>query len=235
MQPRQTPKKNWRRERREYEEAVRSRAKDNAGDVIVPVKSTFDQELLRMWCMLRWKMSMDDVTDSHILAEVDRIIASIKNNDVPDIDVEMREQLHMDLSETDVSERVIQYFKKCHGIIEEHGWHQFFTGSDGRQHLCRILIASLEPQALHDEVERTIRFQLRKAKEDEVILHDLCDKATDEQKADIRRKLREQRSDGSKKQAARLKRLRECIPSEEKTVILNNVLIVPYCADYWRR
>ncbi|OWZ21383.1 hypothetical protein PHMEG_0004080 [Phytophthora megakarya] len=37
--------------------------------------------------------------------------------------------------------------------------------------------------------------------------------------------------DGSKKQAARLKRLRECIPSEVKTVILINVLTVPYCAD----
>ncbi|ETP08772.1 hypothetical protein F441_15308 [Phytophthora nicotianae CJ01A1] len=81
----------WRRERREYEETIRSRAKDSAVDLIVPVKSTFDEWLLRMWCLLRWKLSIDDVTDSHILAEVDKIIDSVKNNGVPDIDVEMRE------------------------------------------------------------------------------------------------------------------------------------------------
>lgn len=43
----------WRRERREYEETIRSRAKDNSGDLIVPVKNTFDEGLLRMWCLLR--------------------------------------------------------------------------------------------------------------------------------------------------------------------------------------
>ncbi|ETN07735.1 hypothetical protein PPTG_13060 [Phytophthora nicotianae INRA-310] len=174
----------WRRERREYEETIRSRAKDSAADLIVPVKSTFDEGLLRMWCLLRWKLSIDDVTDSHILAEVDKIIDSVKNNDVPDIDVEMREQLRMDLSESDVSERVIQYFKKCYEIVDDHGWRVFFTGLDGRKQLCRILIASLEPQALRDEVERAVRFQSRKAKEDEVALHDLIlTKALDQEKA----------------------------------------------------
>ncbi|KAF1779124.1 hypothetical protein GQ600_22883 [Phytophthora cactorum] len=50
----------WRRERREYEETIRSRAKDNSGDLIVPVRSTFDEGLLRMWCLLRWKMPIDE-------------------------------------------------------------------------------------------------------------------------------------------------------------------------------
>ncbi|ETI41192.1 hypothetical protein F443_13552, partial [Phytophthora nicotianae P1569] len=58
-----------------------------------------------------------------------------------------------------------------------------------------------------------------------------CPKATDEEKSEIRRKLRAQRSNGSKKDGARLKRLRECIPSEEKTVTLNDVIELPYCAD----
>ncbi|OWZ09958.1 hypothetical protein PHMEG_00017261 [Phytophthora megakarya] len=247
------------------------------------------------------------------MAEVDRIIASVKNNNVPDIDYEMRSKLRMNLKETDVSERVIQYFKTCHDIIEDNGWSVFFDDDTGRKQLCRILIASLEPQALREDIERTVRFQARKAKEDEVVLHDLilekalehdkafqrhrrekrergegdgksqsssrpiksakktsfgsgqrtvgveqpakpsvdrpklppkpcphcedmhwlseCTKATDEQKAEIRRKLRAQRGNGNKKDVARLKRLRECIPSEEKTVTLNDVLEVPYCAD----
>ncbi|KAG6613460.1 uncharacterized protein IUM83_04413 [Phytophthora cinnamomi] len=42
-----------RRERREYEETIRSRAKESTGDLIAPVKNTFDEGLLRMWCLLR--------------------------------------------------------------------------------------------------------------------------------------------------------------------------------------
>ncbi|KAJ8571266.1 hypothetical protein ON010_g5570 [Phytophthora cinnamomi] len=59
-----------------------------------------------------------------------------------------------------------------------------------------------------------------------------CLKASDDQKAEIRRKLRAQRaSDGNKRTVARLKRLRECLPSEEKSLLLNGVLSVPFCAD----
>eukprot|EP00644_Phytophthora_capsici_P013422 jgi/Phyca11/115839/e_gw1.29.159.1 len=219
------------------------------------------------------------------------------------------------LSESDVHERVIHYFKLCCGIIEDHGRHVFFTGPDGTKQLCSILIKSLEPKALREEVDRTARFQVRKAREDEVILHDLIlekaldhekpfqnqrrakrdrdrgdrepdrasvrtgtkkpvkkprlagatnstgsqpatkttdrpkvpptpcphcgdvhwlseyPTATDSEKAEIRKKLRSQRGEKSKREASRVKRLRECIPNEEKTVILNEVMELPYCAD----
>ncbi|KAG6610627.1 arsenical-resistance protein [Phytophthora cinnamomi] len=67
------PEMKWRRERREYEETIRSHAKESTGDLIVPVKNTFDEGLLRMWCLLRWHISIDDVTDAHIMDEVDRM------------------------------------------------------------------------------------------------------------------------------------------------------------------
>ncbi|ETI44290.1 hypothetical protein F443_11005 [Phytophthora nicotianae P1569] len=292
----------WRKERREYDETVRNRAKGGAEDKIVPIRTTFDEGLLRMWCSLRWQISIDDVTDEVILTEIDNIISCVKNNNVPDVDDEMREMLRMDLSESDVSERVIQYFKLCHDIIDDHGWQQFFSGDDGKKQLCRVLIALFEPRALREEVERTVRFQARAAKSDEVILHDLvlekaldqgknnqnqrrakrdrsdgdsgrapkrgpsksstkkprltterstssskpptkktfserakvprtpcphcdemhwlseCPTSSDDQKAENRRKLREQRAnDGNKRVVARMKRLRECIPSQEKT------------------
>lgn len=306
----------WRKDRREYEDTIRNRAKGETDDLIVPIKNTFDEGLLRQWCRLRWKMSMSDVTDDIILTEVDKIISTVKNNRVPDIDQEMAERLRMDLDESDIHERVIQYFKLCHEIIDDHGWHIFFTGDDGRKQLCSILIKSLEPKALREEVDRTARFQTRKAREDEVILHDLilekaldqekayqsqrrakrdrdrgdhdaerhatrvgnkkpakkqrlasepsrsgprpptkmsadrpktpptpcphcgdlhwlseCFKASDSEKAEIRKKLRAQRGDNSKREVARLKRLRECIPSGERTVTLNDVMELPYCAD----
>jgi len=58
-----------------------------------------------------------------------------------------------------------------------------------------------------------------------------CAKATDEQKAELRRKLRAQREERGKKAGARLKRLRECLPPDQKTVTLNDLLAVPYCYD----
>ncbi|ETK86485.1 hypothetical protein L915_08885 [Phytophthora nicotianae] len=73
----------------------------------------------------------------------------------------MRDALKEDLSESD----------------------QFFSGDDGKQQLFRVPIASLEPRALREEVERTVRFQARAAQSDEVILHDLVlEKALDREK-----------------------------------------------------
>ncbi|ETP11074.1 hypothetical protein F441_13424 [Phytophthora nicotianae CJ01A1] len=138
----------WRKERREYEKTVRNRAKGGVQDKIVPIRTTFDEGLPRIWCRLRWQISIDDVTDKVIFTEIDTIISSVKNNNVPDGDDEMREMLRMYLSESDVSERIIQYFKRCHDIIDDHGGQQFFSGDDGKQQLCRVLIASLEPRAL---------------------------------------------------------------------------------------
>ncbi|KAG2971030.1 hypothetical protein PC110_g21339 [Phytophthora cactorum] len=58
-----------------------------------------------------------------------------------------------------------------------------------------------------------------------------CSTTTDDQKAEIRRKLRAQRAERNSKVFARLKRLRECLSPQEKTVTLNDVLSIPYCAD----
>eukprot|EP00644_Phytophthora_capsici_P000715 jgi/Phyca11/109335/e_gw1.16.425.1 len=222
----------WRKERREYEDTIRNRAKGDTDDLIVPIKNTFDEGLLREWCRLRWKISIDDVTDSIILEEIEKIISSVKNNSVPDIDLEMAENLRMDLSESD--------------------------------QLCSILIKSLEPKALREEVDRTARFQVRKAREDEVVLHDLilekaldheksfqnqrrakrdrdrgdlpptpcphcgdvhwlseCPTATDSEKAEIRKKLRSQRGEKSKRELM----LRD--PTVKLTRLTTPVIICP--------
>ncbi|OWZ12074.1 hypothetical protein PHMEG_00014822 [Phytophthora megakarya] len=112
----------WRKERREYEDTIRNRAKGETDGLIVPIKNTFDEGMLRRWCRLRWEMSMSDVPDDFILTEVAKIISSVKNNTVPDIDHQMAEHLCMDLSGSDVDERVIQYVKLCHEIIDVHGF-----------------------------------------------------------------------------------------------------------------
>ncbi|KAE9028568.1 hypothetical protein PF007_g1532 [Phytophthora fragariae] len=116
----------WRKERREYEDTIRNRANGETDDLVVSTKNTLDEGLLRQWCRLRWKLSIDGVTDATILAEVEKIISTVKNNSVPDIDQEMAENLRMDLDESDVHERVILYCKLCHEIIDDHGWRFLF-------------------------------------------------------------------------------------------------------------
>ncbi|ETL36039.1 hypothetical protein L916_11922 [Phytophthora nicotianae] len=161
----------WRKERWEYEDTICNRAKGDTDDLIVPIKNTFDEGLLREWCRLQWK-------------EIEKIISSVKINSVSDIDQEMAENLRMDFSGSDAHERVIQYLKLCREIFDDHEWRTFFTGLDGTKQLCSILNKSLEPKALKEEVDRTARFQVRKAREDEVVLHDLIsEKALDHEKA----------------------------------------------------
>ncbi|KAJ8575672.1 hypothetical protein ON010_g3544 [Phytophthora cinnamomi] len=190
----------WGKERREYEDTIHNRETD---DLIVPIKNTFDEGLLRQWCRLQWKMSISDVTDDSILTKVDKIISTVKNNGVPDIDQEMAEHLRIDLSERDVHEK---YFNLCHDIIDDHGWRIFFTGGDGRKQLCSILIKSLGPKAPREEVDRTARFQTGQAREDEVVLHDLIlEKALDHDRGIERPAMRA----GSKQPVEKQKLIRE--------------------------
>ncbi|KAG2784450.1 hypothetical protein PC116_g20829 [Phytophthora cactorum] len=118
------PLVKWRRERRKYEETIPNRTKGDTDNKIVPVKTTFDEGLLRMRCRLLWRLSIGNVTDEQILTEIDKIIASAKNNSVRDGDREMREMLRMDLFVRYVSEIVIQYFKLCHDFIDDRGWQK---------------------------------------------------------------------------------------------------------------
>ncbi|KAF4133265.1 hypothetical protein GN958_ATG17518 [Phytophthora infestans] len=139
--------------------------------------------------LVKWRKERRGYEDTRNRAkgEMGDLVVSIKNTFdggfVPDIEHEMAEQLRMVLNESDVHKRVIQYFMLCHDIIDDHGWRIFFNGKDGRKQLCRILMKSLEPKSLREKVDRTTRFQTRKAKEDEVVLHDLIlEKALDIEK-----------------------------------------------------
>jgi hypothetical protein len=160
-------------ERREYEETICNRTKGDADDLVISVKSSFDESLLRMWCRLRWNIPLEDVTGEHILAEMGKIVASVKNDSIPDVDREVRKKLSMDLSESNISERVIQYFRLCDEIIDEQGWRQFFEGENGMNQYCRILEACLTPRALREDVERAVKFKTPSAMENEVLLHDV--------------------------------------------------------------
>ncbi|OWZ01511.1 hypothetical protein PHMEG_00027079, partial [Phytophthora megakarya] len=77
------------------------------------------------------------------------------------------------LKESDVSERVLQYFMPCDRIIEEHGLHSWFDSDVGSKEKCSLLINSIAPDVLQEEVKNALRYQAPGAKNDERKLHDL--------------------------------------------------------------
>jgi len=311
----------WRRERKEYEETVKARAGET-NDLLISIKNSFeDQDHLKTLCRFSWKTPFESITDERIMTEIDKIISSVKNNSLPDIEAEMKEQLTMNLSQSDVRERVVEYFKRYYAIIAENGWQSLFNGSNATKEHCRLLITSLQPKALREEVRRATRYGRTEASENEEALFDLvmelaleheklqqrqkrrredtepsedsgnqgkrqaktarrskgkngynsasdrmapgstdhkpvkkgkdrpteppspcpkcrqmhwlseCTSATDAEKVELRKKLRAERASQSNNKNSRAKRVKDCLPSDKRTVTLNGCLQLPYCAD----
>ncbi|OWZ03681.1 LOW QUALITY PROTEIN: hypothetical protein PHMEG_00024543 [Phytophthora megakarya] len=73
----------------------------------------------------------------------------------------------MDLQESDVRERVVQFFKSSRKVIEEHGWTEFFKDQESLKLKCKLLVGSLEPHALREDVQATLSYQNRDARSNE--------------------------------------------------------------------
>jgi hypothetical protein len=160
----------WRKLRSEYEDEVAMRCKNDAAkmaEIIVSVMKSFDKPILTAWCDFEWDTDVVTVTDEFILAKIDEIIASIKNNSVPDVAALFKENVVMDMGESDVKERVMQVFVRSREFIGEQGWQGFFTGKEGVRLKCKLLVESIEPHSLREEVSAIVKYQVRTAKEDE--------------------------------------------------------------------
>ncbi|KAF4138486.1 hypothetical protein GN958_ATG12352 [Phytophthora infestans] len=95
----------WKKERREYEDAISARCAISGEDKAKPmmtVKSTFDHQLQKMMCKYDWEIPLEDVTEERILSEIDKIVNTVKNGDIGNIDALFDEKLRMDLREDDV-------------------------------------------------------------------------------------------------------------------------------------
>ncbi|KAE9158851.1 hypothetical protein PF002_g33003, partial [Phytophthora fragariae] len=105
----------WRSLRREDEAKMRARVRVSGEDfnlVTQPIKESFDDKLLRAFCTLRLVIKVEDATDVMLAAELDRLLGSVKNDDIPDIKALFKRELHMDLRESDVDARVLSYFQR---------------------------------------------------------------------------------------------------------------------------
>ena len=131
----------WKKERSEYEKQIRARCaatNEDVNAVMISVKNTFDEDLLETACTYKWKIKKEDITDERICKEIDETISSVKNDTIPDIQALFRKHLKMDLSESDVAERVLQYFKCCDKLIADNGLKKCFKGKNGSKEKCKL-------------------------------------------------------------------------------------------------
>ncbi|OWZ19619.1 LOW QUALITY PROTEIN: hypothetical protein PHMEG_0006114 [Phytophthora megakarya] len=155
---------HWRNLRREYEDEVAMRCSDDADKMAEVLLSTFNKRLLEVWCEFDWGVNIETVTDEFILGKIDEIIWSVINNSVSDVAALFKENVVLDMTESDVKERVMQFFAKSREFIEKQGWQEFFTGKKGLRLKCKLLP---QPRGLREELATTVKYQVSSSKENE--------------------------------------------------------------------
>ncbi|KAE8882107.1 hypothetical protein PF003_g33854 [Phytophthora fragariae] len=190
----------WRSLRREDEAKMRARVRVSGEDfnlVTQPIKESFDDKLLRAFCTLRLGIKVEDATDVMLAAELDRLLGSVKNDDIPDIKALFKRELHMDLRESDVDARVLSYFQRFEEIIEENGLDDCFAGADGQKQKCKRLIASLAPPVLKPEVKAIVQWKNKDAASDVKKLYDVVYQKAKESERHFQQNKRIKRSPAS--------------------------------------
>lgn len=98
----------WKRERREYEAKLRARCRVTGEDfraVTEAVVEAFDPDLLDTFGELQLGFAAVDITEGLLMAEIEHIVASLKNDTLPDIKYLFKHELELDIAESDVKAR----------------------------------------------------------------------------------------------------------------------------------
>jgi hypothetical protein len=151
----------WKRDRRDYEAKMQARCRVTGEDynaVVQSVRDSFNPSLLDVFCELNLSVESANATEGMLIAEIERIVSSIKNNTLPDIEELFDRLLKMNMNEGDVNARLIDYYKTFNSIVADHGLTECFTGANGAKQKCKVLIANLLPKSLRDEVKQCLRF-----------------------------------------------------------------------------
>lgn len=166
----------WSSQRAEYEKAMNTRCARTGEDparIMVSVNSTMDVDLLSTCCRLKWKTTVGAINDERLRWKLESIIKSVESGTLPDIDRLFEARLKIDLCESNVSARVINYFKLCDQIIKENGLTKVFEGESGMKEKCRVLAKSIGPNELRSAIKIRQRYQDQQSKACEVKLFDL--------------------------------------------------------------
>ncbi|DAZ94222.1 TPA: hypothetical protein N0F65_001072 [Lagenidium giganteum] len=113
---------------------------------------------------------------------------SVMNNHVPDIPLFFEDNLHIDMQDVNVEQRVLHYFKTARQLTERSRFTAIFSDLEEERECCQILMQSLEPRALRDEVERVVWYQQKHDRRDERALFTLVFERALKQEKSLRRR-----------------------------------------------
>lgn len=180
----------WKRDRREYEAKFRARCRVSGGacdSVVESIKDSFDTDLLDVFCELELGVTAADVTEQQLVAAIEAIVSSIKNSQIPDIKALFKRELKMNMKESDVLARVLDYFKTCNKIISENGLKECFLNETGKREKCKRLISCLMPVSLKDEIKQCVRYtDLPAAKDPKILFKLIVGKAKEHERHHLR-------------------------------------------------
>ncbi|KAG2760835.1 hypothetical protein PC116_g5738 [Phytophthora cactorum] len=80
--------------------------------VTTPITESFHDELLDTFCELRLNIASADGTEGMLIAEIEHITGSVKNQTLPDIKALFQSKLRLNMTESDVYARVLDYFNE---------------------------------------------------------------------------------------------------------------------------
>eukprot|EP00644_Phytophthora_capsici_P009852 jgi/Phyca11/50464/gw1.39.345.1 len=109
----------WKRERRDYESKMQARCRVTGEDyeaVVQSIKDSFQPQLLDVFCDLK-----------------------LNNDTLPDIKELFKKNLVINLRESDVNARLIDYYKVFNSIVDENGLTGCFSGPNGTKEKCKRL------------------------------------------------------------------------------------------------
>ncbi|ETO99946.1 hypothetical protein F441_22629 [Phytophthora nicotianae CJ01A1] len=136
------------------------------------VKSSFDASVLETLCEVCWGVDQSTVTDEFLLEKIHEITDSFQNQELPDVNELFREELRMNMNNTDIDARVIEYFHLCNSLIKKHGFSGFFEEERGAKEKCKLIVNSL-PKGLKNKVQNEQDYRVPEAKSDIRKLYEL--------------------------------------------------------------
>ncbi|KAE8879103.1 hypothetical protein PF003_g36769 [Phytophthora fragariae] len=127
------------------------------------VKSSFDANVLETLCEVCWGVEQSSVTDDFLLEKIHEITDSFQNQELPDVKELFREELRMNMSNSDIDARVIEYFHLCNTLIKKHGFTSFFEEERGTKEKCKLIVCS-PPKGLKSKVQNELDYRVPEAK-----------------------------------------------------------------------
>ncbi|KAG3118917.1 hypothetical protein PI125_g2467 [Phytophthora idaei] len=141
------------------EKANASETSDKGSRIVTaPITESFNAELLNTFCDLRLNIASADVIEGLLIAEIEHIARSVKNQTLPDIKALLQSKLRLNMTESDLYVRVLDYFNEFGKVMRVNGLTECCSGNDGVHEKCKRLVASLHPATLKSEVKQCVHF-----------------------------------------------------------------------------